>query len=79
MVTCLSRVSPYEWTLAFPCKEQREGDLVYLNDVSLTNSLWFCMASLLRQPSDVAPKAVSTRMIAGIWWFFTLIMVSSYT
>lgn len=24
-------------------------------------------------------RAVSTRMVAGIWWFFTLIMVSSYT
>jgi len=22
---------------------------------------------------------VSTRLVAGIWWFFTLIMVSSYT
>lgn len=24
-------------------------------------------------------SAISTRMIAGMWWFFTLIMVSSYT
>jgi len=24
-------------------------------------------------------SAVSTRLVAGIWWFFTLIMVSSYT
>ena len=24
-------------------------------------------------------RAVSTRMVAGIWWFFTLIMISSYT
>ena len=24
-------------------------------------------------------SAVSTRMVAGIWWFFTLIIVSSYT
>lgn len=24
-------------------------------------------------------RAVSTRMVASIWWFFTLIMVSSYT
>lgn len=22
---------------------------------------------------------MSTRLVAGIWWFFTLIMVSSYT
>lgn len=24
-------------------------------------------------------RALSTRMVAGIWWFFTLIMISSYT
>ena len=24
-------------------------------------------------------RAVSTRMVAGMWWFFTLIMISSYT
>lgn len=24
-------------------------------------------------------RAPSTRMVAGMWWFFTLIMVSSYT
>ena len=29
--------------------------------------------------SEVAPRAVSTRMVSGIWWFFTLILISSYT
>lgn len=29
--------------------------------------------------SEHAPKATSTRMIAGIWWFFGLIVISSYT
>lgn len=24
-------------------------------------------------------RGISTRMAAGVWWFFTLIMVSSYT
>lgn len=24
-------------------------------------------------------RAVSTRLVAGMWWFFTLIMISSYT
>merc|ERR1719471_992659 len=33
----------------------------------------------MQQGSDIAPKAISTRMVAGIWWFFTLIMISSYT
>ena len=25
------------------------------------------------------PRAASTRIIATFWWFFTLIMISSYT
>nr|CAD7433466.1 unnamed protein product [Timema monikensis] len=33
----------------------------------------------MQQGSDIAPQAVSTRMVAGMWWFFTLIMISSYT
>ena len=24
-------------------------------------------------------RSVSSRMVAGMWWFFTLIMISSYT
>ena len=29
--------------------------------------------------SEVAPRAQSTRIVSGIWWFFTLIIISSYT
>jgi hypothetical protein len=29
--------------------------------------------------SDVSPSAISTRLVSGIWWFFTLILISSYT
>jgi hypothetical protein len=28
---------------------------------------------------EIAPRALSTRLVAGMWWFFTLIMISSYT
>ncbi|KAL1415058.1 hypothetical protein MTO96_029835 [Rhipicephalus appendiculatus] len=33
----------------------------------------------MQQGCDVTPRALSTRVAAGMWWFFTLIMVSSYT
>ncbi|KAK4291151.1 hypothetical protein Pmani_036002, partial [Petrolisthes manimaculis] len=49
------------------------------NQYSLTNSLWFTLGSLLQQGTEQQPRAVSTRMVAALWWFFTLIMVSSYT
>lgn len=33
----------------------------------------------MQQGSDLNPKATSTRIVGGIWWFFTLIIISSYT
>lgn len=33
----------------------------------------------MQQGSDLGPKALSTRCLATIWWFFTLIIISSYT
>nr|QHN69189.1 ionotropic receptor 8 [Sirex nitobei] len=72
----LARFSPYEWENPHPCNTQSE---VLENEFTLLNSLWFTIGSLMQQGSDIAPKAVSTRMVAGIWWFFTLIMISSYT
>ncbi|KAK2496687.1 hypothetical protein MC885_006073, partial [Smutsia gigantea] len=42
-------------------------------------SFWFGMGSLMQQGSELMPKALSTRIIGGIWWFFTLIIISSYT
>ena len=29
--------------------------------------------------SDLNPRAASTRIVGGMWWFFTLIIISSYT
>ncbi|XP_046446552.1 glutamate receptor ionotropic, kainate 2-like isoform X6 [Daphnia pulex] len=49
------------------------------NDFSLANSFWFTIGTLMQQGSDLNPKAASTRIVGGIWWFFTLIIISSYT
>ncbi|XP_041980063.1 glutamate receptor ionotropic, kainate 2 isoform X4 [Aricia agestis] len=72
----LARFSPYEWDSSRNCLEEPP---VLENHFTLLNSLWFTIGSLMQQGSDIAPKAVSTRMVAGMWWFFTLIMISSYT
>ena len=42
-------------------------------------SFWFTIGSLMQQGSDVAPISLSTRLLAGMWFFFALIMISSYT
>ncbi|XP_006867678.1 PREDICTED: glutamate receptor ionotropic, kainate 3-like [Chrysochloris asiatica] len=68
--------SPYEWYDAHPCNP---GSEVVENNFTLLNSFWFGMGSLMQQGSELMPKALSTRIIGGIWWFFTLIIISSYT
>ncbi|XP_040173168.1 glutamate receptor ionotropic, kainate 2 isoform X3 [Anopheles arabiensis] len=72
----LARFTPYEWENPHPCNSE---PLFLENSFTLLNSLWFTIGSLMQQGCDIAPKAVSTRMVAGMWWFFTLIMISSYT
>lgn len=52
----------------------------YENNFTLSNSFWFVIGSLMQQGNDeMNPKATSTRIVGGIWWFFTLIIISSYT
>ncbi|NWZ92221.1 GRIK3 protein, partial [Nesospiza acunhae] len=42
-------------------------------------SISSALLPLSRPGSELMPKALSTRIIGGIWWFFTLIIISSYT
>uniref|UniRef100_A0A061QLK3 Putative glutamate receptor n=1 Tax=Cupiennius salei TaxID=6928 RepID=A0A061QLK3_CUPSA len=72
----VGRMSPYEWSNPHPC---RKNDQVEENCFSLLNSMWFTIGSLMQQGSDIAPTAMSTRAITSIWYFFCLIMISSYT
>lgn len=38
----------------------------------------FCFVSGIKG-SEIEPKAASIRLASSVWWFFTLIIVSSYT
>lgn len=72
----LARLTPFEWENPHPCVDEPEE---LENELTLHNCFWHNWGSLMQQGSDIAPKAISTRMVAGMWWFFTLIMISSYT
>ncbi|XP_068238713.1 glutamate receptor ionotropic, kainate 2-like isoform X2 [Palaemon carinicauda] len=72
----LARFTPYEWQNPHPCNPEPD---TLENQFTLLNCLWFAIGSLMQQGCDFLPQAVSTRMVAGMWWFFTLIMISSYT
>ncbi|XP_043918921.1 probable glutamate receptor [Protopterus annectens] len=70
LVTCLclflvARVSPYE------SQEEETG-------LTLLNSLWYGTGAFTLQGVDPQPKALSTRIIAVVWWLFTIVLVTAY-
>uniref|UniRef100_A0A8C6M5I8 Glutamate receptor n=1 Tax=Nothobranchius furzeri TaxID=105023 RepID=A0A8C6M5I8_NOTFU len=75
----VSRFSPYEWTL----EEPEDGALPLttesINEFGIFNSLWFSLGAFMRQGCDISPRSLSGRIVGGVWWFFTLIIISSYT
>ncbi|XP_043524316.1 glutamate receptor ionotropic, kainate 2-like isoform X5 [Frieseomelitta varia] len=72
----IGRICPAEWNNPYPCIEEPEE---LENQFTFKNSLWFTIGSIMQQGSEIAPIGLSTRMMAASWWFFCLIMVSSYT
>ena len=87
----IARCSPDEWRNPYPCDTEYD---VLENRFTVSNTLWFSIGTLMQQGnercmrpvndvvllgSDVSPSAISTRLVSGIWWFFTLILISSYT
>ncbi|XP_078659249.1 glutamate receptor ionotropic, delta-1-like [Branchiostoma floridae x Branchiostoma belcheri] len=66
----LNRISPYS---SFGTDEP-DADAF-----NLSNSVWFAYGSLVQQGGEANPRASSGRMLSGFWWFFTLIMISTYT
>ncbi|GFN84365.1 glutamate receptor 1 [Plakobranchus ocellatus] len=67
----VSRFSSDEWQV------DREANLE--NDFTIGNSLWFSLGAFMQQGCDVLPKSISGRIVTSVWWFFTLIIISSYT
>ncbi|XP_019883181.2 glutamate receptor ionotropic, kainate 2 isoform X4 [Camponotus floridanus] len=76
MLFVQARMAPGEWDNPHPCNAEPEE---LENNFDLKNSLWLTIGSLMQQGSDILPKAPSIRTLTTMWWFFTLIMISSYT
>ncbi|KAK2574075.1 Glutamate receptor 2 [Acropora cervicornis] len=57
----------------------RQSDDEPGNEFNLLNSLWFATASVLQQGPDSTPLAPSGRLLASTFWFFILILISTYT
>ncbi|XP_043913260.1 glutamate receptor 3 isoform X1 [Protopterus annectens] len=76
----VSRFSPYEWHL----EDSDEGRDAQNppdppNEFGIFNSLWFSLGAFMQQGCDISPRSLSGRIVGGVWWFFTLIIISSYT
>ncbi|XP_041800323.1 glutamate receptor 1a isoform X1 [Chelmon rostratus] len=79
----VSRFSPYEWH----AEDYEEGaqqntnqqSPEQTNEFGIFNSLWFSLGAFMQQGCDISPRSLSGRIVGGVWWFFTLIIISSYT
>lgn len=47
--------------------------------ISFKESFWFIFGSLLMENTDASPCTIPGRIITSAWWFFALILISSYT
>ncbi|XP_062867863.1 glutamate receptor 4b isoform X5 [Trichomycterus rosablanca] len=76
----VSRFSPYEWHTEEP-EEGTDGAPSDQppNEFGIFNSLWFSLGAFMQQGCDISPRSLSGRIVGGVWWFFTLIIISSYT
>uniref|UniRef100_A0A8C7F987 Glutamate receptor n=1 Tax=Oncorhynchus kisutch TaxID=8019 RepID=A0A8C7F987_ONCKI len=76
----VSRFSPYEWHTEEP-EEGTDGPPSDQppNEFGIFNSLWFSLGAFMQQGCDISPRSLSGRIVGGVWWFFTLIIISSYT
>ncbi|GFN84380.1 glutamate receptor, partial [Plakobranchus ocellatus] len=70
----VGRFSPYEWNVVEDSTEKTATTIF-----SISNTLWFSLGALMQQGSDISPRSFSGRVIGSAWWFFTLIIISSYT
>ncbi|XP_015776388.1 PREDICTED: glutamate receptor 4-like [Acropora digitifera] len=74
LIYCLDYFSPNGYRATAIASGEGEGD-----EFNIFNSLWFAAGSILQQGADNTPKCASGRILAGAFWFFTMILISTYT
>nr|KAG5709242.1 hypothetical protein BaRGS_017994 [Batillaria attramentaria] len=47
--------------------------------ITMREAFWFIFGSLLQGNTDSSPSTVPGRILTSAWWFFALILISSYT
>nr|WJJ63361.1 glutamate receptor ionotropic 3 [Pachyrhinus yasumatsui] len=72
----VARMSTEDWENPHPC-EDNPSELE--NIWNLKNCCWLTLGSICTQGCDILPKGICTRLATASWWFFSLIITSSYT
>jgi ABC-type amino acid transport substrate-binding protein len=67
----IGRYSPYE-DIAFV------GKTATYDGLTVANSLLYVFSSLVWQGYTAAPKSISGRIVACVWWVFTIFAIGSY-
>ena len=84
----VSRFSPHEWRLVNTSNDLHVATIqnqaittqtTTVNEFSLLNSFWFAISTFMGQGCDISPRSLAGRIVGSVWWFFTLILISSYT
>ncbi|XP_021197245.3 glutamate receptor ionotropic, kainate 2 [Helicoverpa armigera] len=70
-----ARISPADWENPEPCEKDPEE---LENIWTFKNCAWLTMGSIMTQGCDILPKAIGTRWVCGMWWFFAVIVCQTY-
>jgi ionotropic glutamate receptor len=53
--------------------------IFFLGASVFVSLLRFALGAFMQQGVDITPRSLSGRVVGGAWWFFSLILISSYT
>ncbi|CAK1585389.1 unnamed protein product [Parnassius mnemosyne] len=71
-----ARMSQQDWVNPHPCNQNPEN---LQNIWSFYNCMWLTIGAIMTQGCDILPRAIGSRWVTGMWWFFALIVTASYT
>ncbi|XP_058982073.1 glutamate receptor ionotropic, kainate 2 [Musca domestica] len=72
----MARISHHEWENPNPLVEDPEE---LENKWRTRNTAWLMIGSIMQQGCDLLPRGAPMRMLTAMWWFFALMMLSTYT
>lgn len=70
----VSRFSEKEWYT-----QSNGGEDERINEFGFFNSMWYAIGSFMQQGTEYSPRSMAGRIAGGVCWFFTLIILASYT